>query len=356
MAALDALLYNICDSGDGVLIPGPYWNGFDFGVRVRSSVTPVLVTMPSFKENFNEKALVKGLEEAYESATCDVKALMFTNPHNPLSLCYSKEVLEACVKFCERRNLHFICDEVYAMSVFASTDMIAPQQFVSVLSLDLEKLGVDPSRVHVVWSMSKDFGQSGVRMGVTVTQSNQEMAVAAALASQMQVSNLSATFVTSLLTSPKLDDLISLNKARLARAYSILTTFLSEHNIPYIPCNAGLYVFAKIAPKARTWEDESAVISKIKDAGVLVSSGRAYHGPESEKGWARVGFAVESDQLEEAIRRMRTVFTEKKTISSSEESVAVNIDQLRRKRRADSLTDDRACDTEDRAGKRTKVF
>ena len=26
MAALDALLYNICDPGDGVLMPGPYWS------------------------------------------------------------------------------------------------------------------------------------------------------------------------------------------------------------------------------------------------------------------------------------------------------------------------------------------
>jgi aspartate/methionine/tyrosine aminotransferase len=25
-ASLDALLYNICDPGEGVLVPGPYWS------------------------------------------------------------------------------------------------------------------------------------------------------------------------------------------------------------------------------------------------------------------------------------------------------------------------------------------
>lgn len=29
MAALDTLLYNICDAGDSVLIPGPYWSECD---------------------------------------------------------------------------------------------------------------------------------------------------------------------------------------------------------------------------------------------------------------------------------------------------------------------------------------
>jgi len=74
-----------------------------------------------------------------------------------------------------------------------------------------------------------------------------------------------------------------------------------------MPCNAGLFVFAKLALRATTWEEEAHMVSKLKEAGVLVSSGRGYHGPESEKGWMRVGFATEEDELEEAIRRMDSV-------------------------------------------------
>lgn len=58
---------------------------------------------------------------------------------------------------------------------------------------------------------------------------------------------------------------------------------------------------------ATTWEEEAEVAGKLKEGGVLVSQGRAYHGPEGEKGWMRVGFAVETKMLEEALRRMDAV-------------------------------------------------
>ncbi|KAF1998234.1 PLP-dependent transferase [Amniculicola lignicola CBS 123094] len=304
---IDALLYNICDPGDGVMIPGPYWNGFDFGIKVRSSVTPVLVSLSTFKANFTEE-LILTLEETIKTSTFPIKALMITNPHNPLGLCYPRGVLEECLKFCDNHGIHFISDEVYALSKFENPEIQDPVEFTSVLSLDLNALRVDPSRVHMVWSTSKDFGQSGFRMAIT--QANNEMAVALALAANTQISSLSTIFVTSLLTSPKLPKLIALNSQRLAQAYTTLTGFFKELSIKYVPCNAGLYVFAKLARQAQTWEDESSVISDLKSSGILVSAGRAYHGPENEKGWMRVGFAVDPDQLTEAIRRMKTVLTQ----------------------------------------------
>jgi aspartate/methionine/tyrosine aminotransferase len=333
-------------------------DGFDFGVSVRAAVTPVVATVPSLASVFHEEAFIQSLENAYETAECSVKALMLTNPHNPLSLCYSRSILEACVQFCERRKIHFICDEVYALSVFQSPDLPDAHPFVSVLSLDLKKLGVEPSRVHAVWSMSKDFGQSGVRMGLSISQSNQEMAVACALAAQMQISTLTSTFVTALLTAPDLDDLIRLNAKRLTKAYATITDFFKEVSIPYIPCNAGLYVFAKLAPKAETWQDECAVVTKLKEAGVLVSSGKAYHGPEGEKGWARVGFAVEPKELDEAIERMRIVFAGARADLSKEVTNSKLMEEstkARNKRRM-SLIDDRIDGVEQEHGKRVRVY
>jgi len=144
-------------------MPGPYWNGFDFGIRVRSSVNPVLVSLPSLNSNFTEDLIVT-LEETIEKATCPIRALMITNPHNPLGLCYPKTMLEECLRFCKKHHIHFISDEVYALTNFENPDILHPAPFVSVLSLDPDQIGADSSRVHVVWSTSKDFGQSGFRM------------------------------------------------------------------------------------------------------------------------------------------------------------------------------------------------
>ena len=134
------------------------------------------------------------------------------------------------------------------------------------------------------------------------------MAVGAALAANTQTSSLSAIATEGLLSSPFLPSLLKLNRSRLAAAYKKITDFFVSCGIEFIPVTAGLYVFARLAPKAKTWEDESAMIARIKDAGVLVSSGKAYHVVEKEKGWARITFAVAPEDLNKAIEAMRRVY------------------------------------------------
>ena len=134
------------------------------------------------------------------------------------------------------------------------------------------------------------------------------MAVGLTLAANTQTSCLSAITATALLTSPKLNSIIATNSKRLAENYQILRSFLTAYNIRYFPCYAGLYVFAKMARDAQSWDDELRVLQVLRDAGVVVTAGRGYHGPDSEVGWMRVGFAIEKSELEEAVRRMHSVY------------------------------------------------
>ncbi len=92
-----------------------------------------------------------------------LRALVLTNPHNPSGRCYTADALKMTATFCEERDIHFIVDEVYALSRLRTPGRDEPA-FISALSLDLASLDVDIARVHVVWSTSKDFGSSGFRM------------------------------------------------------------------------------------------------------------------------------------------------------------------------------------------------
>jgi gliotoxin/aspirochlorine biosynthesis aminotransferase len=118
------------------------------------------------------------------------------------------------------------------------------------------------------------------------------------------MSSLTAISTTALLSSPQLPGLLELNSTRLSEAYATMTMFLRRHNIEYIPVSYGLFVFARIAPNADTWEDEVTAIDACKEAGVVVSSGKGYHVVEKEKGWARLTFAIKRDLLDEALRRL----------------------------------------------------
>ncbi|RYP47127.1 hypothetical protein DL768_006770 [Monosporascus sp. mg162] len=253
--SLDALLYNICNPGDGLLVPTPCWNGFDWLLNVRSSVQPVFVPVENFDDVFTSK-LIPALETAFIGSTWPIKGLLFTNPHNPFGQCYPEDIIVEVTKFCDRKKIHFISDEIYALSGFSNPEIKEPVPFVSALQLDVRGLGCDLSRVHTLWSISKDLGSSGLRMGCCITQGNKPLAIGLALSSNTQMSSLTAVAAAGLLTSPDLPRLLALNSQRLAEAYSRVTSALTRHGIHYIPANMGPFLFARLAPEAQTWDEE----------------------------------------------------------------------------------------------------
>lgn len=137
-------------------------------VKPRPNVN-IIVAQPPTYANW-DNYLIASLQAVYDFSDqkSRIKAVLLCNPHNPLSRCYSKAALLELMEFCQEHGLHLIVDEVYAQTILNNVPGKAPE-FVSALSLTepLMRTGavkVDPSRVHVVWSASKLFGLSGLRV------------------------------------------------------------------------------------------------------------------------------------------------------------------------------------------------
>lgn len=140
------------------MIAAPYWSGLDISISVHNEARVLQVNVPLDK--FFDLTSIDYYEDAFKSNQSSVKALLVCNPHNPLGRCYGKRVLQGLLDFCSRNNLHFISDELYALSIHKlEEENGAPPRFVSALSLT----GTS-NLVHVVYSLSKDFGCSGIRM------------------------------------------------------------------------------------------------------------------------------------------------------------------------------------------------
>lgn len=118
--------------------------------------------MESFDEVFTSK-VVSTLENVFGESSCPIKGLLLTNPHNPFGQCYPKSIIVEMIRFCDSKRIHFISDELYAMSSFTNPEIPA-LPFVSTLQLDIQGIGCDLSRIHTIWSTSKDLGSSGLRM------------------------------------------------------------------------------------------------------------------------------------------------------------------------------------------------
>jgi aspartate/methionine/tyrosine aminotransferase len=156
--ALSALVEQILDPGDGVLVATPYWPGLDICFNVHNNVEAIPVHIPL--EAYFEAASIRYYEEALQNASVPVKGVLVCNPHNPLGRCYPKESLKTLMAFCKKNGLHYISNEVYGLSQHGDVDgESAFPQFVSVLGLEPQS-----ESVHVIYSLSKDFGCNGIRL------------------------------------------------------------------------------------------------------------------------------------------------------------------------------------------------
>lgn len=177
-SALECLAFALKDSvpggppplvdGDAVLIPAPYWQGFNWSFEQRPKLTCVPVNLPTEGPaafHLTLDLIKKQYEEHRKQTGKAPRLLVLTNPHNPLGVNYSKTLLEDIYTWAlSDTDLHIISDEIYCHSQLRDT----ATPFTSAVALDAYT--EHPSRIHVVWGFAKDFGLSGLRTGFVVSQ------------------------------------------------------------------------------------------------------------------------------------------------------------------------------------------
>ncbi|KAF5870194.1 putative 1-aminocyclopropane-1-carboxylate synthase protein [Botrytis fragariae] len=307
---LDALASSICEPGDSILVPGPCWSLYPYLLFAKLLVP---VYPAPYYTALTSHTLIPALDAAYDSAANPkrIKGLIICNPHNPFGRCYSKSALQAVLKWCSQKGLHYISDEVYGGIQFGDTQS---DKFVSALSLlddnsdSDDGTAFDKSKLHVLWSASKLFGLPGIRLGCVITQANPMVRVGSIISTYNQNPSLSALLLTHLLNSAELPTLLSKNNELLAKSYDLLSSTLTRLGIEFLPANAGFVVFAKFINNTRSWKNEATLVQGLKQYKVIVSAGKGFGGAEEEKGWVRITLAVPWEQFREGVRRIENFF------------------------------------------------
>ena len=108
-------LYNtlkaICNAGDEVIIPAPYWVSYPQMVALVDAV-PVVVSTNAQNEF---KLTADALREAITGKT---KALLFCTPSNPTGSVYSQPELEELAKVVEEYEIYVVSDEIYEKVIY----------------------------------------------------------------------------------------------------------------------------------------------------------------------------------------------------------------------------------------------
>jgi len=145
-------LYNvfqaICEEGDEVIIPTPYWVTYPEQVKLAGG-TPV------FLETREEDAFRLDPERLARAVTPRTRALIISSPSNPAGNAYPAADLAFIARLALEKDLYLVSDEIYEKLVF---DGFAA---ASVASLSREV----QERTIVVNGVSKTYAMTGWRVG-----------------------------------------------------------------------------------------------------------------------------------------------------------------------------------------------
>lgn len=367
-SANETLIFCLAEPGEAFLLPTPYYPGyafffllytspvsskpsylvqcklictflilffiilfrFDRDLKWRTGVEIVPIKCTS-SNNFQITSTA--LEEAYQDAqkrNLRVKGVLVTNPSNPLGTTTSRGELNLLLSFIAAKGIHLISDEIYSGTVFNSPG------FVSVMEVLKDKKLEDTdvwNRVHIVYSLSKDLGLPGFRVGAIY--SNDEVVVSAAtkMSSFGLVSSQTQYLLSALLSDKKFTkNYISENQKRLKQRQRMLVKGLGNAGIECLKSNAGLFCWVDMRHllDSNTFEAEIELWKKIVyDVKLNISPGSSCHC--TEPGWFRVCFANMSEEtLELAMERMKS-FVDSMNNSDSNQSTHQMMKNTRRK-------------------------
>ena len=209
------------------------------------------------------------------------------------------------MKLCQKHQLHFISDEIYACSVF-DTEEPDVTPFTSILSIDSTAL-IDPELLHVTYGLSKDFGVAGLRLGAIITQSRPILKAVDAVMRFHNPSGASLAGGLAMLEDRKwCRALVESSRKKLATAYKHVTEGLREIGVKYLPgTNAGFFVWVDLSPylPAETGDEDNvefALAKKLKENGVFLH-------PQEEHalrpGWFRIVYTQDPRTVTEGLKR-----------------------------------------------------
>ncbi|MGI9649111.1 MAG: aminotransferase class I/II-fold pyridoxal phosphate-dependent enzyme [Acidimicrobiia bacterium] len=279
---LEMLFYVLADPGDGILVPTPSYSGFWMDLQTRDELTIIPVHTGS-ETGF--RLTTDLLDAAVDDADRPVRALLFTSPNNPLGTVYSSDQIEEIIAWAERREIHLVLDELFALSVYGDVDFVSGAALRPALG----------DKRHIIWAFSKDFAASGLRCGVLVSENEAVVQAIDGLAYWAAVSGDTQFLLEGLISDPAwVDGFVAENRRRLGAAYSAVTAALDAASIPYLPAQAGFFFLCDVRrflPEV-TWEAEHDLWRWLLDeVNVNLTPGADCH--IGEPGFLRLVFSSE---------------------------------------------------------------
>ncbi len=278
-------LMAVCDPGDEVIIPAPYWVSYSDLVKLTGAIPVVLPTTEASGFKLTP-------DQFLEAVTPRTKLLLLNSPSNPTGVVYDREELEALADAVfQTERVGVLSDEIYEQLTYGDAE---PTCFATL------RPGL-AERTITISGVSKTYAMTGWRLGWAVAP----LPVAKFMGDiqSQETSNpcsISQWAALEAITGPQ--DSVAAMKAQFQKRRSyVLERVAGLPAVTCIPPGGAFYAFMNIsAHLGRTLggkvitDSTSFCLTALSSAHVALVMGSAF----GAEGYARLSFANDLATLE----------------------------------------------------------
>jgi aspartate aminotransferase len=280
----------LCDEGDEVLLPAPYWTSYPECITIAGGVPVVLPTTEATEFRVS-------IEQLERACTPRTKALLFVSPSNPTGAVYPPELVEEIGRWALERGIWVVTDEIYEHLTYDG------HTFSSMPGLVPELM----DRCVILNGVAKTYAMTGWRVGWMIAPPDvTKAAINLQSHSTSNVSNIAQAAALAAVSG----DLSAVADMRdaFARRGKLMYELLSKiPGVHVLAPQGAFYCFPSFESvlghdiRGRTPRTTLELCEVLLDeAKVAVVPGEAFGAP----GYARLSFALGDDALGEGVRRI----------------------------------------------------
>lgn len=291
--ALANVLLALCQPGDEVIIPAPYWTSYIELTRFVGARPVVLETDETTEFKMTPAQLASAI-------TPQTKVLLLNTPCNPTGSVYHRSELSDLADVCKQHPFHVIFDEIYEKIVYDGSEHVSLAGFPELRE-----------RLILINGVSKTFAMTGWRLGYVIAP--QALIKACSKIQSHTTSNPCSISQKAGIAALRAESrIVEQMVQEFDRRRVFLTNQMNE--MPGIRCllpKGAFYTFANVSEYLDIEVEDRRIASPmglcaylLEEEGVAVVPGEAFGSSQH----VRISYATSMGNLEEAVLRLNRAF------------------------------------------------
>ncbi|MBE0478028.1 pyridoxal phosphate-dependent aminotransferase [Candidatus Aerophobetes bacterium] len=282
----------VCNPGDEVILPLPYWVSYPEQIRLAGAV-------PVYIELEFDKGLKIDAEQLKKAIHPEkTKAIILNTPHNPTGGMFEKKELEKIAEVVEDFSILIISDEIYEDFVYEIPHVSFASLGDSVYKKTLSVNGVSKTYGMTGWRIGYAGGSEELIRAMTKFQSH----------STSCASSISQRAALGALTSFNKQDINHLIKEFFQRRKIIKENLKKIKGVKVNKPQGAFYIFPDFSDFLGASYEKKEIKNSIdladyllEEAGIAVVPGSAF----GLEGYLRISYAVSTEEIKEGIEKMK---------------------------------------------------